>query len=85
METSFPQKNLIMRKIHIGENAFYSRGLLAFRKMFSDIHRMILVLFFLFNSYFLNVTVRDPDGLNSTKTVNINIINTNDERPYFTT
>ncbi|NXQ40564.1 CDHR3 protein, partial [Catharus fuscescens] len=35
--------------------------------------------------YFLNVTVTDPDGLNSTKTVNINIINTNDERPYFTT
>ncbi|NWV98966.1 CDHR3 protein, partial [Machaerirhynchus nigripectus] len=35
--------------------------------------------------YFLNVTVTDPDGLNSTKTVNINIININDERPYFTT
>ncbi|NWI90454.1 CDHR3 protein, partial [Pitta sordida] len=35
--------------------------------------------------YFLNVTVTDPDGLNSTKTVNINIINTNDETPYFTT
>ncbi|KAF4793902.1 cadherin-related family member 3 [Turdus rufiventris] len=35
--------------------------------------------------YFLNVTVTDPDGLNSSKTVNINIINTNDERPYFTT
>ncbi|NXR66510.1 CDHR3 protein, partial [Rhadina sibilatrix] len=35
--------------------------------------------------YFLNVTVTDPDGLNSTKTVNVNIININDERPYFTT
>ncbi|KFO08219.1 Cadherin-related family member 3, partial [Balearica regulorum gibbericeps] len=35
--------------------------------------------------YFLNVTVTDPEGLNSTKTVNINIININDERPYFTT
>ncbi|NXC05468.1 CDHR3 protein, partial [Orthonyx spaldingii] len=35
--------------------------------------------------YFLNITVTDPDGLNSTKTVNINIINTNDEKPYFTT
>ncbi|NXB02747.1 CDHR3 protein, partial [Cnemophilus loriae] len=35
--------------------------------------------------YFLNITVTDPDGLNSTETVNINIINTNDERPYFTT
>ncbi|XP_058720437.1 cadherin-related family member 3-like [Poecile atricapillus] len=34
--------------------------------------------------YFLNVTVTDPEGLNSTKTVNINIININDERPYFT-
>ncbi|KFW04876.1 Cadherin-related family member 3, partial [Fulmarus glacialis] len=34
--------------------------------------------------YFLNITVTDPDGLNSTKTVNINIININDERPYFT-
>ncbi|NXA15639.1 CDHR3 protein, partial [Sapayoa aenigma] len=34
--------------------------------------------------YFLNVTVTDPAGLNSTKTVNINIININDERPYFT-
>lgn len=53
--------------------------------MFSDIHRVILVLFFLLNSYFLNITVTDPDGLNSTKTVNINIININDERPYFTT
>ncbi|NXR42735.1 CDHR3 protein, partial [Zosterops hypoxanthus] len=37
------------------------------------------------HSYFLNITVTDPDGLNSTKTVNINIININDERPYFTT
>ncbi|NWU98115.1 CDHR3 protein, partial [Upupa epops] len=37
------------------------------------------------HSYFLNVTVTDPDGLNSTKTVIINIININDERPYFTT
>ncbi|RMC10350.1 hypothetical protein DUI87_13153 [Hirundo rustica rustica] len=37
------------------------------------------------HSYFLNVTVTDPDGLNSTKTVNINIININDEKPYFTT
>ncbi|NXD69730.1 CDHR3 protein, partial [Eolophus roseicapillus] len=35
--------------------------------------------------YFLNITVTDPDGLNSTKTVNIKIININDERPYFTT
>ncbi|NXE32285.1 CDHR3 protein, partial [Ptilorrhoa leucosticta] len=35
--------------------------------------------------YFLNITVTDPDGLNSTKTVHINIININDERPYFTT
>ncbi|KGL92078.1 Cadherin-related family member 3, partial [Charadrius vociferus] len=34
--------------------------------------------------YFLNITVTDPDGLSSTKTVNINIININDERPYFT-
>uniref|UniRef100_A0A8C3NTT1 Uncharacterized protein n=1 Tax=Geospiza parvula TaxID=87175 RepID=A0A8C3NTT1_GEOPR len=55
------------------------------REMFSDIHRMILVLFFLFNSYFLNITVTDPDGLNSTRTVNINIVNINDERPYFIT
>ncbi|CAN0086255.1 unnamed protein product [Bubo scandiacus] len=35
--------------------------------------------------YFLNITVTDPDGLNSTRTVNVNIININDERPYFTT
>ncbi|NXU99973.1 CDHR3 protein, partial [Cettia cetti] len=35
--------------------------------------------------YFLNITVTDPDGLSSTETVNINIININDERPYFTT
>ncbi|XP_064297775.1 cadherin-related family member 3 [Phalacrocorax carbo] len=35
--------------------------------------------------YFLNITVTDPEGLNSTKTLNINIININDERPYFTT
>ncbi|NXT93857.1 CDHR3 protein, partial [Anhinga rufa] len=35
--------------------------------------------------YFLNITVTDPDGLNSTKTLNINIININDEIPYFTT
>ncbi|KAI1239445.1 hypothetical protein IHE44_0012567 [Lamprotornis superbus] len=35
--------------------------------------------------YFLNITVTDPHGLNSTKTVNINIININDECPYFTT
>ncbi|NWR53435.1 CDHR3 protein, partial [Regulus satrapa] len=35
--------------------------------------------------YFLNITVTDPDGLNSTKTLNINIININDEKPYFTT
>ncbi|NXL70560.1 CDHR3 protein, partial [Leptocoma aspasia] len=35
--------------------------------------------------YLLNITVTDPDGLNSTRTVNINIINTNDESPYFTT
>ncbi|KAM6303180.1 cadherin-related family member 3 [Podargus strigoides] len=34
--------------------------------------------------YFLNITVTDPEGLNSTKSVNINIININDERPYFT-
>ncbi|NXI32627.1 CDHR3 protein, partial [Sterrhoptilus dennistouni] len=37
------------------------------------------------HSYFLNITVTDPDGFNSTKTVNINIININDERPYFAT
>ncbi|NXE80119.1 CDHR3 protein, partial [Cochlearius cochlearius] len=37
------------------------------------------------HSYFLNITATDPGGLNSTKTVNIKIINTNDERPYFTT
>ncbi|KFP27804.1 Cadherin-related family member 3, partial [Colius striatus] len=37
------------------------------------------------HSYLLNITVTDPDGLNSTKTVNINIININDESPYFTT
>lgn len=53
--------------------------------MFSGIHRMILTLFFLFNSYFLNVTVTDPDGLNSTRTAKINIINIDDESPYFTT
>ncbi|NXU53543.1 CDHR3 protein, partial [Turnix velox] len=35
--------------------------------------------------YFLNITITDPDGLNSTRTVNVNIINVNDERPYFTT
>ncbi|XP_072182807.1 cadherin-related family member 3 [Excalfactoria chinensis] len=35
--------------------------------------------------YFLNVTVTDLEGLNSTKTVNINIINIDDESPYFTT
>uniref|UniRef100_A0A8C4TT61 Cadherin domain-containing protein n=1 Tax=Falco tinnunculus TaxID=100819 RepID=A0A8C4TT61_FALTI len=35
--------------------------------------------------YLLNITATDPDGLNTTKTVNINIININDERPYFTT
>ncbi|NXB59162.1 CDHR3 protein, partial [Struthidea cinerea] len=35
--------------------------------------------------YFLNVTVTDPYGLNSTNTVNVYIININDERPYFTT
>ncbi|NWY73600.1 CDHR3 protein, partial [Erithacus rubecula] len=35
--------------------------------------------------YFLNITVTDPNGLNSTKTVNINIINIDDESPYFTT
>ncbi|NWV40551.1 CDHR3 protein, partial [Grantiella picta] len=35
--------------------------------------------------YFLNITVTDPNGLNSTKTVNVNIININDESPYFTT
>ncbi|NWQ79521.1 CDHR3 protein, partial [Columbina picui] len=35
--------------------------------------------------YFLNITVTDPDRLNSTRTVNINIINIDDERPYFTT
>ncbi|NXR26197.1 CDHR3 protein, partial [Cinclus mexicanus] len=34
--------------------------------------------------YFLNITATDTDGLNSTKTVNINIININDESPYFT-
>ncbi|NXU70181.1 CDHR3 protein, partial [Oreotrochilus melanogaster] len=36
------------------------------------------------HSYVLSIAVTDPDGLNSTKTVNINIININDERPYFT-
>ncbi|NXG47969.1 CDHR3 protein, partial [Psilopogon haemacephalus] len=35
--------------------------------------------------YYLNITVTDADGLNSTKTVQVNIINVNDERPYFTT
>ncbi|XP_042671755.1 cadherin-related family member 3 [Centrocercus urophasianus] len=35
--------------------------------------------------YFLNITATDPEGLNSTRTVNINIININDESPYFTT
>lgn len=35
--------------------------------------------------YFLNITVTDPEGLNSTRTVNINIINIDDESPYFTT
>ncbi|KAF1674041.1 Cadherin-related family member 3, partial [Pygoscelis papua] len=35
--------------------------------------------------YFLNIIVTDPDGLSSSKTVTINIININDERPYFTT
>ncbi|NXF98485.1 CDHR3 protein, partial [Eubucco bourcierii] len=35
--------------------------------------------------YFLNITVTDPGGLNSTNTVQVNIINVNDERPYFTT
>ncbi|KAF1515379.1 Cadherin-related family member 3, partial [Eudyptula albosignata] len=35
--------------------------------------------------YFLNITVTDPDGLSSSRTVTINIININDERPYFTT
>ncbi|NXL86070.1 CDHR3 protein, partial [Alectura lathami] len=35
--------------------------------------------------YILNITVTDPEGLNSTKTVTINIININDEKPYFTT
>ncbi|NWX84392.1 CDHR3 protein, partial [Nothoprocta pentlandii] len=37
------------------------------------------------HSYFLNITVTDPEGLRSTKTLNINILNTNDERPYFIT
>ncbi|NXO03976.1 CDHR3 protein, partial [Rhinopomastus cyanomelas] len=37
------------------------------------------------HSYFLNITVTDPEGLSSTGTVNINVINVNDERPYFTT
>ncbi|NXQ28682.1 CDHR3 protein, partial [Alaudala cheleensis] len=35
--------------------------------------------------YFLNITVTDPNGLNSTTTVIINIININDESPYFIT
>ncbi|NWX32254.1 CDHR3 protein, partial [Notiomystis cincta] len=35
--------------------------------------------------YYLNITVTDPDGLNSTRTLNINIININDESPYFIT
>ncbi|KFR10054.1 Cadherin-related family member 3, partial [Opisthocomus hoazin] len=34
--------------------------------------------------YVLNITVTDPDGLHSTKRVNINIINIDDESPYFT-
>ncbi|XP_019364874.1 PREDICTED: cadherin-related family member 3 [Gavialis gangeticus] len=35
--------------------------------------------------YFLNITVTDNLGLKTTRTVIVNIINTNDEAPYFTT
>ncbi|XP_068018532.1 cadherin-related family member 3 [Melanerpes formicivorus] len=36
------------------------------------------------HSYFFNITVTDPGGLTSTRTLQVNIINVNDERPYFT-
>lgn len=88
VEPFFPQKNLIMRKIHIGENVLYSHDLLAYSiqiNVFWHTQNDSCSVFFLFNSYFLNITVTDPDGLNSTQTVNVNIINVNDERPYFTT
>ncbi|NXK18594.1 CDHR3 protein, partial [Arenaria interpres] len=55
----------------LGSGAIFSRKVFDYEK---DPH-----------CYFLNITATDPDGLNSTKTVNINIININDERPYFTT
>lgn len=47
-EPFLPQKNLIMRKIHIGENVFYSPALFAYskeRNLFLHSHRMMLVLF----------------------------------------
>uniref|UniRef100_A0A8C8RRS9 Cadherin related family member 3 n=1 Tax=Pelusios castaneus TaxID=367368 RepID=A0A8C8RRS9_9SAUR len=43
------------------------------------------LILFLLNSYLLNITVTDQRGLSTTRTVIINIINTNDEAPYFTT
>uniref|UniRef100_A0A8C3F5U6 Cadherin-related family member 3 n=1 Tax=Chrysemys picta bellii TaxID=8478 RepID=A0A8C3F5U6_CHRPI len=43
------------------------------------------LILFLFNSYLLNITVTDRLGLSTTRTVIVNIINTNDEPPYFTT
>lgn len=44
----FPGKNLIMRKIHIGKNVFYSHSLLTYsrqRNIFLHSHWMILALF----------------------------------------
>ncbi|TFK06894.1 F-box/LRR-repeat protein 5 [Platysternon megacephalum] len=37
------------------------------------------------HTYLLNITVTDLLGLSTTRTVIVNIINTNDETPYFTT
>ncbi|XP_074920844.1 cadherin-related family member 3 isoform X2 [Chelonoidis abingdonii] len=37
------------------------------------------------HTYVLNITVTDRLGLSTTRTVIVNIINTNDETPYFTT
>nr|XP_042704860.1 cadherin-related family member 3 [Chrysemys picta bellii] len=37
------------------------------------------------HTYLLNITVTDRLGLSTTRTVIVNIINTNDEPPYFTT
>uniref|UniRef100_A0A8C3XVH1 Cadherin related family member 3 n=1 Tax=Chelydra serpentina TaxID=8475 RepID=A0A8C3XVH1_CHESE len=37
------------------------------------------------HTYLLNITVTDRLGLSTTRTVIVNIINTNDETPYFTT